>query len=220
MVLIGGLLWLLNAQYFIAQIVVGFAYRPAYSLRFNTISDLGNTACGTYRSTAVCSPLHPLMNMSFLVLGLTMIGGAGLLYRALRTNRASTLGFACMALSGAGSMMVGLFPENNVSALHIIGAGLVFSLGNIALLLCGMALPMPRWLRYYTLLSGAAALTALALFLTHEYLGLGIGGMERLTAYPQTMWMIVYGGYLLAIGRNVIRGYLVVIFGQHPKAHR
>ena len=199
----GPILWVLSIQYFITQVVVGLAYPGSYSVRFNTISDLGNTVCGAYRSTVVCSSQHLWMNISFILLGITMIAGSALIGRAARTSWASTLGFIFMALSGVGSMLVGLFPENTVSGLHVFGAGLVFLLGNLALILFGYTLQMPRWLRYYTVLSGAIGLIALARFLLHGYLGLGIGGMERVTAYPQTIWMIVYGGYILMSRRLV-----------------
>jgi hypothetical membrane protein len=204
-VLSGSLFWLMSAQYFIVQILVGFAYKHTYSLRSNTISDLGNTACSTYRHIIVCSPLHVGMNISFVLLGLTMIVGAVLLEQGFSKQPIHTLGFICMGLSGLGSILVGLFPENTISAIHITGAGLVFLFGNIALLLLGATLQMPRPLRYYTLLSGAIALGSLLLFLAHWHLGLGIGGVERLTAYPQTVWMIVYGVYTLATSRKLPR---------------
>jgi len=200
--LAGGLFWLLSVQYFVIQAAAAHWYRPGYSLRFNTISDLGNTACGPYRHMTVCSPQHAAMNVSFVILGLTMLCGAVLLYRSVHRHFVRTLGLAGIALSGLGSILVGLFPENTVSACHITGAALVFSFGNIALLLLGVTLQMPRPLRRYTVLSGTLGLIALLLFLTHHYMGLGIGGMERLTAYPQTIWLTVYGGYLLLRGTS------------------
>ncbi len=47
---------------------------------------------------------------------------------------------------------------------------------------------------------GAATLTATVLFVTtrdYGYLGLGVGGMERMMAYPTLLWIIGLGGYLL-----------------------
>ena len=49
---------------------------------------------------------------------------------------------------------------------------------------------------------GAATLTAAVLFVTTQdygYLGLGVGGMERMMAYPTLLWVIGFGGYLLGI---------------------
>jgi hypothetical protein len=33
-------------------------------------------------------------------------------------------------------------------------------------------------------------------FASSHYLGLGEGGMERIVAYPQTLWLIFFGTYL------------------------
>lgn len=198
----GAFLWLISIQYYIVQLIAaGGWHSPTYSWAHNTISDLGNTACGQYGSRQVCSALHPLMNASFVLLGLTMISGAFLLRRSLSENRLADLGFTAMAISGIGTVLVGLFPENSVSALHITGAALPFILGNLGMIAIGAALKrLPVFLRGYTMLSGIAGLIALPQLLAGTYLGLGIGGMERVVAYPQSIWMIVFGAYLLLCG--------------------
>jgi hypothetical membrane protein len=195
--LLGSILWILNIQYFIAQFFVALDWPKPYSVLRNTISDLGNTACGSYRDGLVCSPSHGWMNASFVALGLSMSLGSTLMYRQCARSAASAIGFGFMFLAGLGTALVGIFPENTASMIHIIGAALPFLVGNLALMILGFTLRMPRTLRYYTIISGLAALVALLLFLTHTYLGLGIGGMERITAYPQTIWLIVFGIYSL-----------------------
>jgi len=194
--LIGPSFWMLSVQYFITQLVVAHDWAKPYSWTHNTISDLGNSRCGMYGSRFVCSPLHNWMDASFIVLGLSMVIGATLIYQEFRKSRISAIGFGCMAAAGLGTVLVGLFPENTVSSLHIIGAALPFLVGNIGLVILGSALALPRTLRYYTILSGVVALVALALLLTNNYLGIGVGGMERLTAYPQTVWLIAFGIYM------------------------
>ena len=194
--LIGPTFWMLSLQYFITQWVAAYAWKTPFSLRLNTISDLGNTACGTYGGRYVCSPLSGWMNASFIVLGIFMIAGSGLIYHEFRRTRASKLGFNAMALAGLGTIVVGLFPENTIGALHFSGALLPFLIGNLGLIILGLSLELSKPLEYYTIISGGFALAALALFETKIYLGLGIGGMERLTAYPQTIWLIVFGLYM------------------------
>lgn len=194
--LVGPFIWTLSIQYYIIQFVVAQAWKNPYSLTHNTISDLGNSACGLYSGAFVCSPLHILMNASFITLGITMALGSMLIYQEFKESDYTFVGFSLMALAGIGTILVGLFPENTVSILHIIGAALPFLLGNLCLILLGFALNMPRVLKIYTLCSGFVALIALFFFITHHYLGLGIGGMERLTAYPQTIWLIVFGIYI------------------------
>lgn len=193
--LVGPGLWILSVQYFAVQIAAAQAWTTSYNWRLNTISDLGNTACGTYGGRYVCSPSHVLMNISLIVLGITMILGALLIYRQFKDNRGSMIGFSCMAVAGLGTVLVGLFPENSVAALHNFGAAMPFFVGNVGLVVLSLALSIPKSLKIYTFLSGALALVALGLFLNHSYLGLGEGGMERITAYPQTVWLIVFGIY-------------------------
>lgn len=196
----GAVLWMLSIQYYVVQLVAAasWAKTNGYSWTNNTISDLANTQCGQYGSRPVCSPLHTAMNLSFIVLGSTMIGGALMLRAQLADNHLKKFGFGCLAVAGIGTILVGLFPENTVSSLHIIGAALPFVLGNLAMVVLGISLKQqPQALRIYTILSGVIGLTALMLFITGHYLGLGIGGMERFVSYPQSIWMITFGIYLV-----------------------
>jgi hypothetical membrane protein len=196
---LGAALYVASIQYFLAQLLVARRWSPPYSLARNTISDLGNTACGRYGGRLVCSPLHGVMNASFVVLGAAMVAGSALIWsghgRGGGAGRAAAAGLGLMGASGAGVVLVGLFPENSVPALHGTGAGLSFVLGNLGVIVVGWAFPRP--LRIYSAASGVVALAALGCFVGGRYLGLGEGGLERVVAYPQTAWLIVIGLYLL-----------------------
>jgi len=194
--LVGPAFWMLSVQYFVTQLLVSAGWSRPYSWLQNTISDLGNTACGQYGNRWVCSPGHNWMNASFIILGISMVIGAGLIYHEFRRSQASRIGFSFMALAGFGTLLVGLFPENTVSSLHILGAALPFFIGNIGMVILGTALDIPQPFKIYTIFSGVLALIALTFLLTGNYLGVGIGGMERLTGYPQTLWLIVFGLYM------------------------
>lgn len=195
--LVGPAFYWVSIQYFVTQLIVALAWTmPAYDFFKYAISDLGNTACELYDDRVVCSPYHTWMNASFVVLGLTMIAGSALIYQMFKKNSGSLVGFCFMALAGLGTVLVGLFPENTVAELHTLGAGLAFLIGNLALIILGLSLDLPKLFRYYTLLSGIVALFALILLVTENYLGLGFGGMERLTAHPQTVWLILFGIYI------------------------
>jgi len=193
---IGPIFWMASVQYYAVQGIAAAVWMIAYSLKQNTISDLGNTACGQYGERFVCSPLHGFMNASFIMLGITMMAGAVLIYQEFKKTSSSLVGFSFMGLAGFGTLLVGLFPENTVNMLHVLGALLAFLIGNLGLVVLGFSLDAPRSLRYYTLLSGFITLGATLLFFFHAYFGLGIGGMERIASYPQTMWLIVFGIYL------------------------
>ena len=190
----GSVAWLLAIQYFVVQVVVASRWMPPYSWRQNSISDLAATSCGQFDDRYVCSPLHGLMNVSLILLGLSMAIGSVLMYQQLRRSR---VGFSLMAVAGIGAILVGLFPENTIYPMHLLGADLAFVLSNIALIIFGLRLRLPRWFRWYSIASGTVALVALFLFLSHMDLFLGIGGMERVVAYPQTIWLIVFALYML-----------------------
>jgi hypothetical membrane protein len=144
----------------------------------------------------VCSPLFMVMNISFVMLGITMGAGSLLVYREFDRKWPVALGFSFMTLAGFGVFLVGVFPENLMTPFHSVGGALSFLIGNIGLVVLGLVLDLPKKFKVYTITSGIVALIALVLFLMHNYLGLGIGGMERLTAYPQTIWLIVFGVYI------------------------
>ncbi|HEX5456221.1 MAG TPA: DUF998 domain-containing protein [Candidatus Saccharimonadales bacterium] len=195
--LIGPLVWILSVQYFITQFIVAAAWDSGYSWRYNVISDLGNTVCGQYSGRFVCSPDNFLMNLSFVMLGLTMASGSLLIYQEFKESRASFIGFSLMALAGFGTVLVGLFPENTVKAMHAFGAFLALFVGNVSLVILALALRRVRKsFRAYTLLSGVVSILAFILFISGTYLGVGQGGMERIVSYPQTLWLILFGIYM------------------------
>jgi hypothetical membrane protein len=203
----GAILWIFSMQYYVTQLVVANSWKrpPGYSWAHNTISDLANTHCGSYGARLVCSPKHIAMNLSFMLLGATMIAGALLLQRVMATNRMARVGFMCMVVAGIGSLLVGIFPENTISAFHVGGAALCFIFGNTGMLILGAVLRiLPRPLRFYTFASGLIGIAALFCFMTHTYGGLGIGGMERIVAYPQSVWMIVMGVYLVFAKKTMV----------------
>jgi hypothetical membrane protein len=201
---LGPVLYVAGLQYFAVQLLVALHWpRPRpYNISHDTISDLGNTACGTWNGRYVCSPLHDLMNGSFIVLGITMLLGSVLIFRRYGKGRTAMTGFIGIGLSGLGVVMVGVFPENSVPALHGLGSALPFTLGNAALIVIAISLAMPLLLRLCISLSGVAALLALVAFASSHYLGLGEGGIERVVAYPQTICLAVIGCYLIVVSQS------------------
>ena len=194
--MIGPMLYLSSLQYFIIQVLVSLRWSPPYSLSRDTISDLGNTACARFNGRYVCSPLHELMNVSFILLGLTMIAGSILVGPVVARRRAGSLGFVWMAVGGIGVVVVGLFPENSVPLFHGIGATLPFLIGNAGVVLIGITAELAPVLRGVTLCAGLVSLAALVFYASGHYGGLGEGGIERIVAYPQTVWLILLGTHL------------------------
>ncbi|HEY1827112.1 MAG TPA: DUF998 domain-containing protein [Acidimicrobiales bacterium] len=188
--------------YFLVQLIAAWVFTPSYSLVSNTISDLGETSCGGYGSPAICSPRWWLMNYAgFLLLGLVMVVGSALLYheftdRVPRERRAAMFGFGLTALGGLGSILVGFFPENQNGTMHIIGAFLAIAIGNVAILVLGAVLTLPESMRRSMLMFSSLALVALLCFAAHRSFGIGRGTMERVAAYPVTIWLITFGLYI------------------------
>jgi len=137
------------------------------------------------------------MNISFVLLGLIILLGSWLIHFQFNKPERITVGFILFSLGGIGAILVGLFPENTIYFLHGLGSFLPFLFGNIALVVLGLSLNVSKFLRIYTILSGTIALIAFCFYITHHYLGIDEGGVERLMAFPQTIWMIVFGVYLL-----------------------
>jgi hypothetical membrane protein len=202
----------LSAWYFLAQFVVGWVFNPArgshpagpqYSFVKNTISDLGNTACGAYGGSRVCSPRYIVMDLSFAALGLALAVGSLLIYREFtnsafpRERFAAICGFILLAIAGLGAIFVGVFPENKNGVMHATGAGLAIGAGNLGILLLGLVLvSIPEGLRHFMLFSAAVSLVAGLAFALKHHFGLGAGGMERIAAYPETVWLIMFGMYI------------------------
>lgn len=204
----GSSLWLVGVlQFLVAMAIVEIAWtgHPAYSLTRDVISDLGNTQCGPWpqsTSTDVCSPWHDLFNASAILLGALVILGAVLVRTGFAPRRSSSIGLALVALAGAGTIGVGVFPENVNLTVHSLSSLVAFLLGNLALVVLGFAmLRDTRWdgLRAYTVISGLFGLVASGLFLGHVYAGIGEGGMERLIVAPLLLWLAASSIHLLGI---------------------
>ena len=204
-VVAGGACWAVGViQYAVAQIVAAAAWTRPYSLKNNYISDLGNTACGMFHVPHgtpyyVCSPSHGVMNASFVVFGVLTIAGTLLLRRIWPVGRLARWALALWILSGLGKIIVGLVPENTHIGLHLLGA-LNVPLGSVGILLLSLA--TRRISRAVSTIGIVVAVVGLVgSFLSTAgqyagsslYLGLGVGGAERLASYPGSLWMLMIG---------------------------
>jgi hypothetical membrane protein len=211
---VGPSVWMLAALFFVAQVGVAYRWQSAaapspnrvspyhpYSFFANTISDLGETSKFTYGNPHMWSPDHFWMNLAFFLLGLVMITGAPLVYQEFTENTPvhvwiARVAFSAQALAGLGAMFVAFFPENEHPLAHVVGAALAIAVGTVGVFLLAVSLPLPGRLRGFMLWTGPVSLTAIFLFALHEYLGFGPGGMERVAAYPEVIWLITFGFYL------------------------
>jgi hypothetical membrane protein len=201
----GAACWIVGVvQYFAAQFVVAAAWKTPYSVIHNFISDLGNTQCGMFAvphgtPAYVCSPLHGLMNASFCLTGVLTLAGVVLLWHAWPPRRIVTVGLVLLVIAGVGKILVGLAPENGNIGLHLLGAFNI-PLSGVAILLLSIALwSTVRWLAVSGLVLAVLGLVGSFLSIAGEYggsalyLGLGVGGTERLAGYPGNLWTVLVG---------------------------
>ncbi|CAM5602029.1 hypothetical protein SANTM175S_06624 [Streptomyces antimycoticus] len=185
-------------QFFAVHWFVESAWARPYSWARNNISDLGNAHCALQSDPGpryVCSPEHAAMNASFIALGTLLVVGIALTGALWRRGSASTVTRFLLAGAGVGFVLAGLAPADVHENQHVLGALLIMGTGNIGLLLAGARLAenVSGPLRRLTTLLGITALTAFGLFLSGHYLGLGMGGMERVAAFPLLAWALVVG---------------------------
>lgn len=182
-------------QFFLVMTLVELAWTTPYSWAHNNISDLGNVSCGDFGGRYVCSPLHTLMNVSFTTGGVLIILGTILTYAAWPRTAISWLIRLLLTATGIGWTIAGLYPADVNENLHVVGgAFVIFTCGNLALLLTAFLRTGPLAnLRRPGLTFGALGLTAMLLHFTGTGLGLGTGGMERLTAYGIPIWLALAG---------------------------
>lgn len=138
-----------------------------------------------------------------------MIFGSVLVNRELNGRTRLSPGFSLLVISGLGTLTAGLFPVSTVLPLHLLGASAALLLGNVGVALLGTELAgLSRVARLVSLGAGVAGVLATGFFLFHVYLGVGMGGLERLITLPQVIWMPVCGAYLLHTSRRDRRSAL------------
>ncbi len=174
-------------QFAILLLTAEFLY-PGYSNSQNYISDLG---VGSEPSRAV-------FTVSIIIFGLLALV-AGYLYRSVPKYK--WFGTIVM-VSGLGGIGVGLFNEDTGSA-HVLFSFLAFFFAAIAALQSSRTQNHP--LAVFSIVLGIMSLAALALLASQEYLGLGVGGMERMIFYPVLFWGLTFTGSTLVEFENETR---------------
>ncbi|MEV1318728.1 DUF998 domain-containing protein [Micromonospora arborensis] len=197
---VGALCWVAAAPIFlVASLVTGLRWRePTYSWAIHNISDLGNAHCGiwdTSRPRYVCSPWHPLMNAATLATAVLLAAGLLLTWRILGRGAVVRSAQTLLLLATGGYALAALYPADIDENLHVLGAFLIMGLGNVGLLLAGLAprtTTLGRW-RPLTLTAGFIALAGTVLFFAQQGVGIGVGGMERVAVLPFPLWACCLG---------------------------
>jgi hypothetical membrane protein len=192
----GGALWIGCLQFFVAEAIAAAGFAGSYSFRRNYISDLGALGCG-----AGCSPLHALMNASFVLQGVLIVAGAFVVWPLFPRGTLSRLALGLIAASGLGVALVGLAPEDFALAWHYLGAAENLLFCNAGAALLGVALlregRAPRAVGLLSVAFGVIGLAGLAGLAFGYDFGLGSGGVERVAAYPFPLWIAGMGAWII-----------------------
>ncbi|WP_299957699.1 DUF998 domain-containing protein [uncultured Modestobacter sp.] len=179
---LGGLLWLLTLQFFVVEAIVAAQF-DGYSYTGDVISDLGTAA----------SPAPLLMNASFVVQGLLIVGGALLLAPGL-SGTGGRLTRVFLGVAGLGVLLVGVFPSDGNATAHQIAAGAYFVGGALGLIALAYGVrPRSEGLGTTLALLGLVGLIGTVFFGAAVFLFLGEGGMERVGGYVVPLGLPIAG---------------------------
>lgn len=171
----GRMLLAIGSAQFIVSMLVAERLYPGYSPLRNYISDLG----------ALKAPTYLLFNMSVVLLG-----ALGLIAAYLLRREIGKIATVFLLIASIGAIGVGIFPED-YGTPHGISALLAFLFG--ALAVASMGVRRGGLYKPFGLAIAAVSLIALALFVPRVNTPLGVGGIERLVAYPVLIFFVAYG---------------------------
>jgi hypothetical membrane protein len=185
-----GILQVLLAAQFMTVIMLAASMAPGYDVAQGAISDLG-----VIEETAL------LFNLSLIAVGLLNLASGILLSRIHRSRWI----LATFGLAGIGAAGAGLVPLDT-SDLHGIFALVAFLFFNIQALAAAAIVRGP--MRAISLLAGIVGLAFVVIMVIGDsgnpaiFGPIGHGGAKRMIVYPAMLWMLAFGGYLMANGRT------------------
>jgi hypothetical membrane protein len=183
---LAGTFFLVLGAGFMTVIMLAAAMVPSYDFRAAAISGLG-----VFPETVF------LFNMSLVLVGVLNLAGGYLFYR---THGKRWL-VAIFARAGIGAVGAELFPLD-AGGLRGLFALLAFPLFNVQAL--GTATRLRGAVQALSVLAGGIGLVFVVLMALGDagnaaaFGPIGHGGTERMIVYPVMLWLVAFGGYLLA----------------------
>jgi len=184
---VAGALIFVAVTQFVLGMIVSEALYSGYSISENYVSDLGVGSSSM------------IFNSSVFLMGSLLIIGAYFLHRAF----GFTMLTVTFVLTAIGAMGVGIFTLD-AGIIHSVTAliFLLFSgLSAIFAVVCSYVHGFKLMKMPFSALAVILGLTELGgfvLFVGKIYFGLGVGGMQRMVLYPVLIWLVGFGGYLMA----------------------
>ncbi len=180
---LSGLLFFVGGAQFLLLTTVAESLYQNYSVRNNFLSDLG-----------VVEPSGTVWNTSIFLSGLLFVIGTYLLFRSF--GRPRRLALVMYLLAGIGAMATGLLNENAFTYLHQIVSLMAFIFGGLSAIVTYRLVQVP--FKYVSPFLGLLTLVSLVLLIAGFRQQFGNGLLERLVAFPEIIWLMAFGGYLMS----------------------
>ncbi|NIL76402.1 hypothetical protein RhoFasB10_02521 [Rhodococcus sp. B10] len=210
--LAAGTAWILSFAYLLAEVFTAAAWKTPYSFARDSISSLGVTTC----DVDSCSPMHDVMNSSFIVLGALTLVGAVFLHRHIRSGREKKWILSLAVVIAVSTAATGLFPANDGTIVHWTAVLPGFIARHVVLVLIAWHLWHER--RLVAVWSAVCAAVGVvgAILMVAQTLHFGLG--ERLALYPMPTWMAVTGtAVLFALARRTVLARFDFTFARDPR---
>ena len=188
---LAGFLFFVLSAVFMTTIMLGASMAPGYDVAGGAISDLG-----TIRETAL------LFNAVLVAIGALNIAAGILLARA----GAGRWLLVVSAAAGVGAIGAGMIPLDR-GELHGLFALTAFLLFNVEAIVSARLVPQP--MAGVSIAAGVIGLVFVGLMVVGDagnpaiFGAIGHGGAERMIVYPVMLWLLAFGGALMATGTIV-----------------
>jgi hypothetical membrane protein len=182
-----GLLLAIVGAGFMTVIMLGASVAPGYDYSGGAISDLG-----------VVPETATLFNVTLIAIGVLNAVAGYVLY--LHHRRAWLL--APFVLGGVGAFGAGVFPldTGQTHSLFALAGFMFFNIEAVAIGIWLRSAPM----KALSLVAGLLGLAFVVIMIIGDagnpavFGPIGHGGAERMIVYPVMLWLVAFGGYLLA----------------------
>lgn len=185
-------LWLLAGVSWLSGEAVSASAFPGYDYATNYISDLGVAQVGSFQGRAIDSPLHALMNATFVTQGVCFaVAGVVVAVACTGVARRAVVTVGVVAVvHGVGLALVGTFHgsqgsvDDGTIVFHVLGAAAAIIGGNVVAIVAGAgssAVGAPRAYRLTSVALGTAGLVALVMLVVDS-------GSSVIDLLPDGVW--------------------------------
>lgn len=185
----GVFLFLAGALILMGIITAEIFYPAPYSTAKNYISTLGSSPPP---NSIIYQPSAAIFDNSLKLAGILILIGSYFLYKATKNKLVFSL-----VIMGIGTIGVGVFPAFHAK-LHPIVALASLGGGGVAAIVTSKLTKPP--FSHLAIILGSISLFFLIVGLgLPQFIvpTLGVGGAERFVAYPNVIWLMGLGGYLM-----------------------